>query len=132
MKKTKLLVIAIVVLLIGIFIGFLVRSTTDAKEIKNEEQAIIDSSRIYLIELNKEHNHLFNIVGSQAMFQKNMDAMLAFEVLQRLAPKLFQLNRSLKLDCKEYNDDGTPQMIRDKDGNESPCEALPEEIKILE
>lgn len=132
MKKD---IIIITFFLIGAVLGGVVVHIIDTN--KNEiaikdKQVVLDSSRVSIIELNKTYNYLFENLGRAAFGQQNNEpAIVAFQVLQRLTPELMELNKSLKLDCKRYREDGTPVMVKDKNGLESPLETLPEEIKII-
>ena len=110
--------------------GALVGAMMQSKDA--ETQKILDNSRYSMVELNKEYNRLYNQIGYYAIAENNEYASVIIQVLQELAPKFFDLNRSLKLDCKAYQENGNPLMSRDKNGVESPMEKLPEEVRIIE
>lgn len=82
-----------------------------------------------MIEFNKAYNKIYNNLGYLAIGQSNDYAKVAIQVLQQLAPGLIKLNKSLKLDCTQYQN-GAPVSIQDEKGMSSPLETLPEEIRI--
>ena len=52
--------------------------------------------------------------------------------LQELTPEIVSINKSLKIDCKRYDDNGEPVMLKDNYGILSPCEIIPDELRIEE
>lgn len=114
-------------LILGIILGVVI-----AGALMQKSQKVLDNSRYSMIEFNKEYNRLYNQIGYYAIAENNESAIVCFQVLQELGPELFDLNRSLKLDCKEYQENGKPMMSRDENGVESPVEKLPEEIRIID
>ncbi len=126
------LILPIVCLLLGIIIGVSIGLFLSSKATNDNEdaQVILDNSRLYMIEFNKEYNKLYNDLGILVIGEDNDYARLTIHVLQKLTPDLIKINKSLKLDCKKYQD-GNPLMIEDKYGNKNPLEILPEEIRIM-
>lgn len=116
--------------IIGVCVGGIIISAVDANKVKNNEQAIIDNGRMSMIEFNKEYNKLYNDLGYLAIGENNDFAKVTMNVLLKLTPKLIEVNKSLKLDCTDYQN-GAPVSIQDKNGRSTPLEKLPEEIKIL-
>ena len=116
--------------IIGVCVGGIIISAVDANKVKNNEQAIIDNGRMSMIEFNKEYNKLYNDLGYLAIGENNDFAKVTMNVVLKLTPKLIEVNKSLKLDCKDYQN-GAPVSIQDENGRSTPLEKLPEEIKIL-
>lgn len=114
-------------LILGIILGVVI-----AGVLMQKNQKVLDNSRNSMIEFNKKYNRLYNQIGYYAIGENNESAIVGFQVLQQLGPELFDLNRSLKLDCKEYQENGKPLMSRDENGVESPVEKLPEEIHVID
>lgn len=125
MKKNVIKYVGLLIL--GFVLGVVVAGLLTQKT-----QKVLDNSRYAMIEFNKEYNRLYNQIGYYAIAENNENAKVIFGVLQELGPELFDLNRSLKLDCKEYQENGKPLMSRDDNGVESPVEKLPEEVRIAE
>ena len=125
MKKNVIKYVGLLIL--GFVLGVVVAGLLTQKT-----QKVLDNSRYAMIEFNKEYNRLYNQIGYYAIAENNENAKVIFGVLQELGPELFDLNRSLKLDCKEYQENGKPLMSRDNNGVESPVEKLPEEVRIAE
>lgn len=125
MKKNVLKNVGLLIL--GIILGVVI-----AGVLMQKTQKVLDDSRFSMVEFNKKYNKLYNQIGYYAIAENNEAAMVGFQVLQELGPELFDLNRSLKLDCKEYQENGKPLMGRDENGVESPVEKLPEEIRIID
>lgn len=96
----------------------------------NNEQVIINNGRTSMIEFNIKFNKIYNNIGKLSIGQNNEYAIAIMQVLQQLAPELIKINKSLKLDCTEYQN-GAPVSIQDENGNSSPLEKLPEEIRIM-
>lgn len=115
--------------IIGVCVGGIIISAVDANKVKNNEQAIIDNGRMSMIEFNKEYNKLYNNLGYLAIGENNDFAKVTMNVLLKLTPKLIEVNKSLKLDCTDYQN-GAPVSIQDENGRSTPLEKLPEEIKI--
>ena len=118
---------AIAFFIIGACVGGITVSAIDANKVKHNEQAIIDSSRGSIIELNKFVNGLGQKLFVSSFVDNNVSATAALKVLEALTP---ELNKSLKLDCTEYKN-GAPVSIEDENGSRKPVEVLPEEIRIL-
>ena len=125
MKKNVIKYVGLLIL--GFVLGVVVAGLLTQKT-----QKVLDNSRYAMIEFNKEYNRLYNQIGYYAIAENNENAKVIFGVLQELGPELFDLNRSLKLDCKEYQENGKTLMSRDDNGVESPVEKLPEEVRIAE
>lgn len=121
---------AIAFFIIGVCLGGVIVSVIDADKVKQNEQAIIDSSRYSMIELNKFVNELGQNLFVSSFVDNNGSATAALKVLEALTPKLIRLNKSLKLNCTEYKN-GAPVSIEDENGNRKPVEILPEEIRIM-
>ena len=131
MKQKVLLSVAF--FLIGICIGGVaecVRMSSKAKKDEQAMQAIIDNGRNTIIEFNKEYNKLYNDLDYLAIGENNDYAKVAMNVLLKLPPKLIAINKSLKLDCTDYQN-GAPVSIQDENGKSTLLEKLPEEIKIM-
>lgn len=120
---------AIAFFIIGAYVGGITVSAIDANKVKHNEQAIIDSSRGSIIELNKFVNGLGQKLFVSSFVDNNVSATAALKVLEALTPELIKLNKSLKLDCTEYKN-GAPVSIEDENGSRKPVEVLPEEIRI--
>lgn len=120
---------AIVFFIIGACVGGITVSAIDANKVKHNEQAIIDSSRGSIIELNKFVNGLGQKLFVSSFVDNNVSATAALKVLEALTPDLIKLNKSLKLDYTEYKN-GAPVSIEDENGSRKPVEVLPEEIRI--
>lgn len=119
--------------LIGICIGGVAecaRMSSKAEKDKQTMQAIIDNGRNTIIEFNKEYNKLYNDLGYLAIGENNDFAKVTMNVLLKLTPKLIEINKSLKLDCTNYQN-GAPVSIQDENGRSTPLEKLPEEIRIM-
>lgn len=116
--------------IIGVCVGGIIISTVDANKVKNNEQAIIDNGRMSMIEFNKEYNKLYNDLGYLAIGENNDFAKVTMNVLLKLTPKLIEVNKSLKLDCTDYQN-WAPVSIQGENGRSTPLEKLPEQIKIL-
>jgi hypothetical protein len=116
--------------IIGVCVGGIIISAVDANKVKNNEQAIIDNGRMSMIEFNKEYNKLYNDLGYLAIGENNDYAKVTMNVLLKLTPKLIAINKSLKLDCTDYQN-GAPVSIQDENGKSTLLEKLPEEIKIM-
>ena len=108
----------------GIIIGYV--SQLDKLQ---DLQFTIDSARNASIVLNKQYNQLSNLIGGHAI-GGNDYALACYQTLQKLFPEIMQVSKDLGLDCKRYNEDGTPLMIKKEDGQTYPIEGLPEEIKL--
>ena len=128
MKQKVLL--SIVFFILGFGIGETVESARSSNQTKNNEQVIINNGRTSMIEFNIKFNKIYNNIGKLAIGQNNEYAIAIMQVLQQLAPELIKINKSLKLDCTEYHN-GAPVSIQDENGNSSPLEKLPEEIRIM-
>ena len=122
-QKITLVVIS---LSIGFVVGYMVKPTM-SDQLK-ECQSTINNTRNALIELNKHYNTLFNGLGYYAM-QGNSEATLSIQALQELFPRILHTCKTIGLDCNKYDEDGTPTMIENENGNKNPVEILPEEIK---
>lgn len=120
---------AIAFFIIGACVGGITVSAIDANKVKHNEQAIIDSSRGSIIELNKFVNGLGQKLFVSSFVDNNVSTTAALKVLEALTPELIKLNKSLKLDCTEYKN-GAPVSIEDENGSRKPVEVLPEEIRI--
>lgn len=130
MSMKQIILHSIAFFIIGVCVGGIIISAVDANKVKNNEQAIIDNGRMSMIEFNKEYNKLYNDLGYLAIGKNNDFAKVTMNVLLKLTPKLIEVNKSLKLDCTEYQN-GAPVSIQDENGRSTPLEKLPEEIKIL-
>lgn len=117
-------------LILGFILGGIVVGALVSKE--SETKRTLDFSRSKMIELNKEYNELFNKLAYYSMAENNSYATAAAQTLQQLTPGLIELNKALKLDCKEYQENGEPLMVQDEKGSMNPLEKLPEEIRIVE
>lgn len=94
----------------------------------NNEQ-IIDNARIEVINLNKKYNRRYQLVYLE-YFKWNKAYESAAICLQELLTEIIAVNKSLKIDCKQYNANGEPSMVEDADGSRSPIEGLPDELRI--
>lgn len=128
MKQKVLL--SIVFFILGFGIGETVESARSSNQTKNNEQVIINNGRTSMIEFNIKFNKIYNNIGKLAIGQNNEYAIAIMQVLQQLAPELIKINKSLMLDCTEYQN-GAPVSIQDENGESSPLEKLPEEIRIM-
>ncbi len=128
MKQKVLL--SIVFFILGFGIGETVESARSSNLTKNNEQVIINNGRTSMIEFNIKFNKIYNNIGKLAIGQNNEYAIAIMQVLQQLAPELIKINKSLMLDCTEYQN-GAPVSIQDENGESSPLEKLPEEIRIM-
>jgi hypothetical protein len=127
--KQKVL-FSIVFFILGLCIGGVAESARMSNKTMNNEQVIINNGRTSMIEFNIKFNKIYNNIGKLAIGQNNEYAIAIMQVLQQLAPELIKINKSLKLDCTEYQN-GAPVSIQDENGNSSPLEKLPEEIRIM-
>lgn len=101
---------------------------------KDKVQATLEDSRYRMVGFNKEYNKVYNNLVYMSLYGSKEEAELSTIVLtiyQNMMPKLLEVNKSLKLDCKQYKN-GSPSMIEDEFGHKKPVEALPEEILIEE
>lgn len=121
---------SIVFFILGLCIGGVAESARMSNKTMNNEQVIINNGRTSMIEFNIKFNKIYNNIGKLAIGQNNEYAIAIMQVLQQLAPELIKINKSLKLDCTEYQN-GAPVSIQDENGNSSPLEKLPEEIRIM-
>ena len=128
MKQKVLL--SIVFFILGFGIGETVEFARSSNQTKNNEQVIINNGRTSMIEFNIKFNKIYNNIGKLAIGQNNEYAIAIMQVLQQLAPELIKINKSLMLDCTEYQN-GAPVSIQDENGESSPLEKLPEEIRIM-
>lgn len=121
---------SIVFFILGLCIGGVAESARMSNKTMNNEQVIINNGRTSMIEFNIKFNKIYNNIGKLAIGQNNEYAIAIMQVLQQLAPELIKINKSLKLDCTEYQN-GAPVSIQDENGESSPLEKLPEEIRIM-
>lgn len=131
------IIIPIGYLILGLLIGggivnilYSTRITEKEKEIKKLEWTL-SKARESIIIANTEYNSLFNQIGIIAIKENNQYASVAAITLQKIMPLLLDVNKNLNIDCKEYNN-GEPIMTQDQYGFESPCEVLPEELRIVD
>ena len=116
---------------IGLFLGFVIGYTIQTKKLE-ELRITIDNARNASVVLNKHYNQLYNKISGIALFEENDYGIVCFQILQKLIPDIKQVSKDLGLDCKQYNEDGTPLMIEKEDGQTYPIDGLPEEIKLTE
>lgn len=128
MKQKVLL--SIVFFILGFGIGETVEFARSSNQTKNNEQVIINNGRTSMVEFNIKFNKIYNNIGKLAIGQNNENAIAIMQVLQQLAPELIKINKSLMLDCTEYQN-GAPVSIQDENGEISLLEKLPEEIIIM-
>ena len=124
LKNVGLLILGFVIG--GVVGGFLIQGKCD------DNQKVLDYSRNKMVEFNKGYNEMVNSVIYYAIEKNDGYATVAAQTLQQLTPGLIELNKALKLDCKEYQENGEPLMVKDKNGVENPLEKLPEEVRIIE
>lgn len=115
---------------VGLLLGFIIGYTLQSERMENL-QFTIDKARNASIVLNKQYNQLYKEIGGHAI-GGNDYAIACFQTLQNLYLDIQQISKDLGLDCKRYNEDGTPLMIRKEDGCKYPLEGLPEEINVIE
>ena len=97
----------------------------------SNDQEIIDETREEVIKLNQKYNKLFHYAVLEYM-DGNSDFKAAPVVLQELFKDIMVVNKSLKIDCKVYNNNGEPEMVEMEDGSLHPSERLPDELRIEE
>lgn len=119
----------IVFSVVGLLLGFIIGYTLQSERLENL-QFTIDNARNASIALNKHYNQLYNKISGPALFEGNDYGIVCLQILQKLYPDIKQVSEDLGLDCKRYNEDGTPLMIKKEDGQTHPIEGLPEEIKL--
>lgn len=109
-------------------------ASTDQKKFGNVGQDVrqetIDNTRMEVIKLNQKYNMLYQAVMSQYM-QGNRNYESAAICLQELAQEIIDVNKALKIDCKQYNENGEPTLIQGEDGL-SPAEGIPNVLRIEE
>ena len=110
--------------------GAVVGAMMQSKDV--ETQKVLDFSRSKMVEFNKGYNEMVNSVVYYAIEKNDGYATVAAQTLQHLTPELIELNKALRLDCKEYQENGKPLMVKDENGVENPLEKLPEEVRIIE
>lgn len=116
--KVKLIPLLSLVLFIGC-----ADSTTEDKQ-------LIDDARVEVINLNKKFNDLYQVVAYEYMIEDNKDFEKATLCLQALTNEIVAVNKSLKIDCKKYNENGKPKMLENEDGTKSPIEGPPNKLRL--
>lgn len=96
-----------------------------------KDQNIVDKTRTEIIKLNQKYNDIFEIVAKEYM-AGDQRYEFAVRSIQLLTPELIEVNKALKIDCKRYNDEGKPIMIKGEDGVSHPCYIVPNELKLEE
>lgn len=124
LKNVGLLILGFVIG--GVVGGFLIQGKGA------ENQKVLDHGRSKMVEFNKVYNEMVNSVIYYAIEKNDGYATVAAQTLQQLTPGIIEINKALKLDCKEYQENGEPLMVKDKNGVENPLEKLPEEVRILD
>ena len=114
----------------GLILGFIIGYTLQLDRLQNL-QFKIDNARNASIVLNRQYNKLFSDIGVHAIGGNNY-AVACYQTLQKLFPEIKQVSKDLGLDCKRYNEDGTPLIIKKDNGQKHPLEGLPEDIKLEE
>ena len=94
-----------------------------------EDQEIIKNAREEVIKLDQKYNQLYQVVMMEYMRGDSRYESAAL-CLQEITKELMSVNKALKIDCKQYNENGEPTMLQDKDGSLSPIEIIPNELKI--
>ena len=119
-------------LIIGIVLGGGIVFMLNTSAIKERERAksVINQSRASIIELNKKYNEVYNNLGILSYELNNNYAKSTMQLLQQFTQPLIDVNKSLGLDCKKYQD-GSPIMMQDINGKKTPVEIIPEEIRII-
>lgn len=103
---------------------------TGCNDEPSKEQRTIDNARVEVIKLNQKYNKLYQTVMSEYV-RGNSNFESAAICLQELTKEIIDVNKALKIDCKQYNENGKPSMIQGEDGL-SPVESIPNELKIEE
>lgn len=114
----------------GLILGFIIGYTLQLDRLQNL-QFKIENARNASIVLNRQYNKIFREIGVRAIDGNNY-AVACCQTLQSLFPSIMQVSKDLGLDCKRYNEDGTPLMIKEENGQKHPVEGLPEDIKLEE
>lgn len=96
----------------------------------SDNQITVDKARRECIELNREFNQLYQVIMLNYAIKGDPDFESAAICLQKLMPKIMSVNKSLQIDCINYDEDGEPIMVKHEDGNLYPGESLPNELKI--
>lgn len=94
----------------------------------SKQEKEIDNARLKVIELNQKYNKLYQAIMSQYM-AGNSDYEAAGMCLQMLTKEIIAVNKALKIDCKQYDENGEAIMVEGKNGL-SPIEIIPNELKI--
>lgn len=98
---------------------------------ESSDSEMIDSARSEIIKLNQKFNQLYH--GAMYQYMKGDDSYAsAVMVLQELTKETIAVNKSLKIDCRKYNDQGGVIMFQNEDGTSSPLEIIPDDLKIEE
>lgn len=124
----------IVFSILGVILGFvmgIIAKPSHSDELE-DYKTMVDDARKASVELNKVFNNFYNRIGYYALGGDDC-AIAAAQVMQNLTPNMMKINKSLRLDCKTYDKNGKPSMIKDdKTGKTNPLEGLPEEIRVEE
>lgn len=125
MKKNIL--ISLCSFCIGALVGFFIFIANVA-----HDKIILDNSRKAIITLNKKYNLIYDNLTNMAFTDGDRNAYYAVSILQAgLFKEILNVNKSLKLDCIKYRENGTPVILEEKDGKKGQLQVLPEEIKII-
>lgn len=123
------IIFIIIGLVLGFAFGYYVKPSKSSE--MEDAKRTLDNAREASVKLNIQFNHLYDQLGLIALENGNKYAIASFQTLQKLTPNIMQISKSLRMDCKQYDDNGKPIMVEnDKTGQTTPIEALPEEIRI--
>lgn len=110
-------------------LGYAVKPS-HSEELK-DMKSTVDKARTASVELNRQFNEMYNKFGYAAL-NNNKFGGVGLQIMQVLSPNIMSVNKALGLDCKKYDENGKPVMVKEKTGETSPIEILPEEIRIEE
>lgn len=96
---------------------------------KEDAESTLQNAREKCIELNRQFNALFEIAQKESI---NDDCFkYAAKALDAEFMPLLELNKSLGIDCRYYDEDGKTRTIIDKNGKKQYIEVLPDVLREL-
>lgn len=109
--------------------GFALGSIVFAPNVKYK--TMVENAREECIEYNREYNKNYNTFITNYFATGGEFYKVAASILQNDFPYIMAINKSLNIDCREYDENGEVVMIKGKNGDLSPMEELPNEIRIM-
>ncbi len=94
---------------------------------KDDAESTLQNAREKCIELNRQYNALFEVAQKESIYDDRFK--YAANALNAEFMLLLELNKSLGIDCRYYDEDGNTRSIIDKNGKKQYMEVLPDVLR---